>query len=140
MGINKLMVDNGKEFTYAFVRRQCKPGAAIGRCCRTRVHFSQFPPRLVARIPWQLQEKTMIDFSQTNASRIRPALVLAVAAFAAACSHAQGHGGHGNPPSPPPRAPRIASGLPQRSHSPHQGDRERTRPKPRYTYNSCAVP
>ena len=46
----------------------------------------------------------MIDFSQTNASRIRPALVLAVAAFAAACSHAQGHGGHGNPPSPPPEA------------------------------------
>lgn len=46
----------------------------------------------------------MIDFSQTNASRVRPALVLAMAAFAAACSHAQGHGGHGNPPSPPPEA------------------------------------
>ena len=46
----------------------------------------------------------MIDFSQTNASRVRPALVLAMAAFAAACSYAQGHGGHGNPPSPPPEA------------------------------------
>lgn len=47
----------------------------------------------------------MIDFSQTNnASRVRPALVLALAALAAACSHAQGHGGHGNPPSPPPEA------------------------------------